>query len=81
MWGWGWLSQGRHIPALDSTSPRILNAPGLPGDEEDVFTSVGGWRIFRLAVCLLHDGFSAGSLVKNLPAMQKSQEMRVRSLG
>ena len=26
-------------------------------------------------------GFPAGSVVKNLPAMQKAQEMQVRSLG
>ena len=44
---------------------------GLPGDEEDVFVSVGGWRIFCLAPGLLDCGFSAGSPVKNLPAMQK----------
>ena len=45
---------------------------------------MGPWKALQKAVCLFFfflEGFAGGSKVKNLPAMQGTQEMCVESLG
>ena len=52
---------------------------------QEVYVAVGDMYLY---ICVYihthihtHRGFPRGSVVKNLPAMQESQETRVRSLG
>ena len=43
--------------------------------------TLGSWCLVLVVNRQGHQGFPCGSTVKNLPAVQETQEMRVRSLG
>ena len=63
---------------------RILRPWDFPGKNTGVghhFFLQGIFQIPKLYLCLLHWSFPGGSVVKNLPARQETQETGVQSLG